>query len=127
MPNLSLRMWGLIGSGFAILVLVIALMATRATLESVKRERDLAETKLKVSNASISSLEGEIDKALAQQIDLANSDRNRINASKQTLELIDIAEAARQSIIDRLRVSATVERAPSETCEPSEEVIKAWP
>ena len=127
MPNISLRLAAIIGTGALIMLLVIALFATRATLSDVKRERDLAETKLKVSNSSISRLENEVDKALQQQIELANGDQNRIAASKQALAIVEAAEGARQAIIDRLTASASVVRTIEAKCEFSDEVKKAWP
>lgn len=111
MPVLrGLKLWGLIGTLAVIALLVAALLATRGRLADVKHERDQATLKLSVSNASIGTLESSIAKMVAEQKALANSDANRINASRQKLDYIHAVENVRQAAIDRLNTSAAMIR-----------------
>lgn len=132
MTPLSPRTWALLGTGLAILGLAAALLLTRATLSEAKAERDIAVARLGVSNASIETCALELDKATAQQVALANSDANRIAASRQAIELAQAAQEARQAAIDRLRASAATIAGTASTsavaasCEASPTLLADW-
>lgn len=108
-----------------IILLTIALLATRGTLADTKRERDLATIKLSVSNASIDRLQTALRRVTVQQMDLAADDAARVQASRQAAQLAEAAAKVRQAAIDRLMASAgTI--APGKECEPSDTVQELW-
>jgi hypothetical protein len=129
MPTLSLRLIGLIGTGFLVLLLVGALLATRATLSETKRQRDEAELKLSVSNASLNSIQKEMARMVAEQKALANSDANRINASRQSIQIVNAVAKVREAAIDKLNASAGLIRSEDTAgkCDASATLLGEWP
>ncbi len=130
--TLTPKLWGLIGTGLLIAALLIALFATRATLSSVKAQRDVTSAKLSVSNASIGRLSGELERATAEQVALASNDAERAKAAQQALQMAEAAEKVRQAAIDRLMASAGVVRPAVKTeelpdeCRVSQAVEGVW-
>lgn len=126
MPNLSLKVWGILGGALLAGLLLAALFATRATLADEKRERVLAETKLTVSNSSIGTLQGEIRRMVNEQKSLEAGDAARVQASREALHIAHQASEYRQAVIARLRTSAEDLR-PENDCVVSEAVKEVWP
>lgn len=126
MTWLSLRAWPYIAAGTLAVGLVVALLLTRATLSEAKGERDMAEAKLAISNASIAALEGKLTAVLAEQQMLEHNDAARMQASRQSLKMVEAAGKVRQVAIDRLLQSAAM-APPSVSCEASSELLENWP
>jgi hypothetical protein len=128
---LNLKLWAYIGTAAIIGLLIIALLATRGALSDAKHERDQATLKLSVSNASIGTLEGALKRMSDETKALANSDANRINASRQAIQLADAAsqvrEAARQRLLQSAEMIRPVGIGGSEECAVSSAVEAAWP
>ncbi len=114
----TMKLYGLLGTGLLIAVL---LFATRATLSSVKAERDVTIAKLSVSNASLGRLSGELERVTAEQVSLASNDAERLRAAQQALQMAEAAEKVRQAAIDKLMASAGVVRQMVKTEELPEE------
>lgn len=127
-PTLSLKLWAYIGTGLLIAALFTALLITRTTLAETKRDRDEAQLKLSVSNASIRTMQGEVKRMVAEQKALANSDLNRINASRQKLQYIDAVANVRQAAINNLNASALAMRPadPEGQCNVSAAFMENW-
>src|SRR5690606_9518532 len=124
---MTARLYAALAGGLVIVVLVLALLSTRATLATVKAERDSAIVRLDVSNASISTLNAALDRALADQQALASGDADRMKASKEALAVAEAASQWREAARDRLLASAQELRAePSEECTVSDAVKAVW-
>lgn len=133
MPAIAL--WGLVKRfwpALPILALAIALIVTRGTLAGAKADRDIANAKLAVSNASIDRLTGELERVMREQQALSQGDAERTRAARQALELVNAASAVRQAAIDRLRASAATMRPETSqvplpaSCQVSEAVAEVW-
>jgi hypothetical protein len=123
-----MKVWAMIGTGLLFAALIAALLVTRTTLAETKRDRDEAQLKLSVSNASIGTMQREIASMVAEQKALANSDLNRMNASRQAIQIADAVARVRGATIDKLNKSATIIRGndPTGQCEASVELLGAW-
>lgn len=128
MPTLTPKLIAFIGTGFIFAALIAALLITRTTLAETKRERDAAHLKLSVSNASIGTMEGVIKRMVAEQKALANSDANRMNASRQTLQIVAAVAKVREAAINKLNASAEIIRPVDETgqCNVSQAFMENW-
>lgn len=125
---MTARLYAALAGGIVIAALVVALLATRATLAGVKAERDAAIVRLDVSNASIGTLQAALDRALAEQQALAVGDADRIRASKEALAVADAAAQWREAARERLLASAQELQpaAPDEGCAVSDAVKAVW-
>ena len=104
--------------------LAAALLTTRATLARVKVQRDAAAMKLVVTTASLDRLSAEMNRVMAEQRALADGDRARMNASRDTLDIAEVSARARRGVIDRLNRSAAAPAPPD--CRPSAAVREVW-
>lgn len=126
------KVWAAIGAAGLAAALVIALLATRATLADEKRERALAESKLTISNGSVARLEDALAKVTEDQRALSAGDASRIKASREVVALVDAASQARQAMTDKLLASAAANTGATSAIVPAEctvspAVLEAWP
>ena len=116
------------GIGLAFLLLLAALLSTRATLADTRHDLSLAEAKLSVSNSSIATLQAELKRALIEQQGLATNDAQRAQASREAMKLAEAASEYRKAAIERLQASAGILRpTPAADCQVSDAVSAAWP
>jgi hypothetical protein len=127
-----------------ILLLALALFATRSTLAGVRawQETTVAATreaaanpKLKVRDVpaqiaalgrSVGALDAGLARCNASARAAAETDRQAQIRAQEALRQAQARDAGRQVVIDRLRSSAAQARAPAAACEPSETVKEIW-
>lgn len=128
---MTAKLWGILGAGLLVVALIVGLLATRAKLAERTGERDTAEVKLAVSNASIGRLTADMARMAAEQQQLATDDAARKQASRDAMKVIDAASEVRQAAIDKLMASAEAIRpapavATPPACEVSQAVAEVW-
>lgn len=117
--NLLARFW----YAPVILILLALLAFSQSALGKCKAQRELANSKLAVSNASIERLDGDLNVVLRAQQALSEADKARIEGSKDRLALIDAAEKARQGAVEKLLQSAEHGKA---ECDFSDTIKEMW-
>lgn len=144
MPAIALKLLGRFWYIIPILILSIALHATRSTLADVRAWQGEAvaatrlaanNPKLKVSRvpAQIAELGRGVDrlKAGLQRCNdtaraAADEDKRRQAIAEAELRRVEQRTVARENLIDRLKASAAAPKSPAAACAPSETLKGIW-